>query len=298
MLLHVALGDHQVAPVTAEVEARTIGARVWNKLDPGRSADVDPFHGIPDLTGFPYTGSALIVFDSGPLSPANPQGTPPPPTANVPPTEGQDPHEFPRRTQEARDMKDQFLRIGGKLETRAVRRRGLPLQRVDRAVASGRSVARVGDRTRAPDERNDDEQERREAQPEPPPPAGVLALQQGAGNRAVAQLLSRQPAPIGVRRARSSTRRSGARRRPREKPAPERATRSDATSYESQPDALREVLERSFGESAGMWFSRLSDADRSNLTYTYNRMVDQACGSTCGSSSGSRPRRSPRRSGR
>ena len=46
------------------------------------------------------------------------------------------------------------------------------------------------------------------------------------------------------------------------------------TSYESQPDALREVLERSFGESAGMWFSRLSDADRSNLTYTYNRMVD------------------------
>jgi hypothetical protein len=117
VLLHVALGDHQVAPVTAEVEARTIGARVWNKLDPGRSTDVDPFHGIPDLTGFPYAGSALIVFDSGPLSPANPLGTPPPPTANVPPTEGQDPHEFPRRTQEARDMKDQFLRIGGELES-------------------------------------------------------------------------------------------------------------------------------------------------------------------------------------
>ena len=117
VLLHVALGDHQVAPVTAEVEARTIGARVWNKLDPGRSADVDPFHGIPDLTGFPYTGSALIVFDSGPLSPANPQGTPPPPTANIPPSEGEDPHEFPRRTQESRDMKDQFLRIGGKLES-------------------------------------------------------------------------------------------------------------------------------------------------------------------------------------
>ena len=98
VLLHVALGDHQVAPVTAEVEARTIGARVWNKLDPGRSTDVDPFHGIPQLTAFPFTGSALIVFDSGPFSPANPQGTPPPPTANVPPSEGQDPHEFPRRT--------------------------------------------------------------------------------------------------------------------------------------------------------------------------------------------------------
>ena len=110
------------------------------------------------------------------------------------------------------------------------------------------------------------------AQPEPPPPAGVLALQQGAGNRAVAQLLSRQPAPIGSGKELDPEKWGKA--RPREKPAPERATRSDATSYESQPDALREVLERSFGESAGMWFSRLSDADRSNLTYTYNRMVD------------------------
>ena len=117
VLLHVALGDHQVATVTAEVEARTIGARVWDHLDPDRSADVDPFHGIPALTGFPYSGSALIVFDAGPLTPANPLRTPVAPTANIPPAEGQDPHEFPRRTQEARDMKDQFLRIGGKLET-------------------------------------------------------------------------------------------------------------------------------------------------------------------------------------
>ena len=117
VLLHVALGDHQVAPVTAEVEARTIGAEAWPRLDPGRSADVDPFAAIQHLDEFPYTGSALIVFDAGPLTPANPLGTPVSPTANVPPAEGQDPHEFPRRTQEARDMKDQFLRIGGKLET-------------------------------------------------------------------------------------------------------------------------------------------------------------------------------------
>jgi hypothetical protein len=117
VLLHVALGDHQVAPVTAEVMARTIGARVWDRLDPGRSTDREPFFGIPALTSFPYTGSALIVFDSGPLTPANPQGTPLPPTTNTPPAAGQDPHEFPRRTQEARTMKDQFLRIGGRLQT-------------------------------------------------------------------------------------------------------------------------------------------------------------------------------------
>jgi hypothetical protein len=117
VLLHVALGDHQVAPVTAEVMARTIGARVWDHLDPGRSTDEQPFYGIPPLTSFPYTGSALVVFDSGPFSAANAGGTPLPPVENVPPSEGQDPHEFPRRTQEARTMKDQFLRVGGRLQT-------------------------------------------------------------------------------------------------------------------------------------------------------------------------------------
>ncbi len=115
VLLHVALGDHQVAPVTAEVEARTIGARVWPKLDPGRSTDERPFYGIPRLRRFPYRGSALVVFDAGPFTEANPQGTPPPPTTNTPPDTGQDPHEYPRRTAEAREMKDQFLRIGGRL---------------------------------------------------------------------------------------------------------------------------------------------------------------------------------------
>jgi hypothetical protein len=117
VMLHVALGDHQVAPVTAEVEARTIGARVWPKLDPGRSSDRRPFYAIPRLSQFPYAGSSLVVFDSGPLTAAIPQGTPPAPTTNTPPREGQDPHEFPRRTAEAREMKDQFLRVGGQLLT-------------------------------------------------------------------------------------------------------------------------------------------------------------------------------------
>ena len=117
VLLHAALGDHLVANIATEVEARTIGARVWNKLDPGRSADAQPFYAIPPLTAFPYGGSALVVFDSGPFTPANPQGTPVAPAANTPPPEGQDPHEFPRRTAESRAMKDQFLRIGGRLQT-------------------------------------------------------------------------------------------------------------------------------------------------------------------------------------
>jgi hypothetical protein len=86
-------------------------------ITPGRSAEVQPFYAIPRLTAFPYGGSALVVFDSGPFTPANPRGTPVAPAANLPPTEGQDPHEFPRLTAEAREMKDQFLRIGGRLQT-------------------------------------------------------------------------------------------------------------------------------------------------------------------------------------
>jgi hypothetical protein len=57
------------------------------------------------------------VFDSGPFTPANPGGTPLPPATNEPPSVGQDPHEFPRRTAETRAMKDQFLRVGGRLQT-------------------------------------------------------------------------------------------------------------------------------------------------------------------------------------
>ena len=58
-----------------------------------------------------------------------------------------------------------------------------------------------------------------------------------------------------------------------EKKAPEHAVRSDATSYESLPEALREVLERSFPEVASSWFSALSDEARGSLVYIYNRMA-------------------------
>lgn len=59
-----------------------------------------------------------------------------------------------------------------------------------------------------------------------------------------------------------------------DKKAPEKSTRSNATSYDAQPEALREVMERSFPENASSVFSALSDPARSNLTYTYNRMVE------------------------
>jgi hypothetical protein len=104
IMLHVALGDHQVAPVSADVEARTIGAKLLRRPaeDPGRSADRTPHYGIPAFGRLPARGSALVIWDSG--EPVNP-------TTNTAPQAGQDPHEFPRRTPAARAMKSAFLSL-------------------------------------------------------------------------------------------------------------------------------------------------------------------------------------------
>jgi hypothetical protein len=87
VLLVQAFGDHQVANVSTEVLARTIGAVVYEPaLADGRSLDVDPQWAIPSLTDTPDAGAVLVVWD---------WGTPPPPTVNLPPSEpeyGDDPH--------------------------------------------------------------------------------------------------------------------------------------------------------------------------------------------------------------
>jgi hypothetical protein len=87
VLLVEAFGDHQVANVSTEVLARTIGVLVQDPaLEDGRSHSVEPMWGIDVLDGYPSDGSVLSVWD---------YGTPPPPDVNLPPTEpefGEDPH--------------------------------------------------------------------------------------------------------------------------------------------------------------------------------------------------------------
>jgi hypothetical protein len=103
VLMHVAFGDHQVAPVAAEVEARTIGARVHAPVvTPGRNPDAVPYWGIPTF-GASHDGSAMIVWDSG---------SPVPPLTNTPPTAGRDPHSDPRDNADARRQKATFLTTG------------------------------------------------------------------------------------------------------------------------------------------------------------------------------------------
>ena len=107
VLLHEAFGDHQVANVTTEVEARTIGAFLRApSLDVGRHSDNPAYYDIPHIPSFPWDGSAYVVWDSG---------SPTPPTTNTPPRAGADPHSHPRSDVKARAQKSDFLQVNGTL---------------------------------------------------------------------------------------------------------------------------------------------------------------------------------------
>jgi hypothetical protein len=118
VVLEAGFGDHQVSNVTAETEARTIGASVRTPaLDPGRSLDVTPFYGIPAIASWPFTGNALVMWDIGPLRDVSGTtlGTPPAPTTNTPPTSGVDPHGYAGQEAAANSQVAQFLDNGGAL---------------------------------------------------------------------------------------------------------------------------------------------------------------------------------------
>jgi hypothetical protein len=106
ILIHTALGDHQVATITAEVEARTAGVAIHRPIYlAGRTTDVEPGWGLPTLE-YPSTGSGLVLWDSGAdLAPL----------ANLPPRTGEDPHGDPRNSVQAQGQKSEFLRTGGTL---------------------------------------------------------------------------------------------------------------------------------------------------------------------------------------
>ena len=125
VLMQIAWGDHQVANITAEDEARTIGARsvgppvVASRRsgtnDPGGAYTYDPsspFWGIPQITSFPYDGSAITIYDAGPVG-ADQYGTGPPPPSDSPNRTGGDPHEAPRRACAGQQQKANFLAVGG-----------------------------------------------------------------------------------------------------------------------------------------------------------------------------------------
>ena len=115
VLLHEAFGDHQVANVATEVEARVIGARLRTPaLDPGRSRDRRPYYRIPRIRSLPYSGNAMVVFDIGPLRTGG-LGTPASPLANIVQTRGTDPHSITATAPAAAIQFSEFLKLGGTL---------------------------------------------------------------------------------------------------------------------------------------------------------------------------------------
>ena len=106
VLLQMVFGDHQVANVSTEIEARTIGAVIHVPILRPHRAVGDPFWGIPKIRSYPYTGSAaLFLWDDVYVAP--------PPAGNVPPEVGPDPHDYiPRSVPAAQDQLVHFLDTG------------------------------------------------------------------------------------------------------------------------------------------------------------------------------------------
>lgn len=115
VLMNVAFGDHQVTIYQADVEARTIGAAAHRPvLFDGRWPDTDVLWGVPSIRAYPYTGSAIYYWDSGPVrpDPADPgavTGTEPPPYENLPNRSGEDPHSDPRATPAEQQLVSDFF---------------------------------------------------------------------------------------------------------------------------------------------------------------------------------------------
>ncbi len=125
VLMTVAFGDHQVANITSQNIARTLGIPMYRPALPiGSTIVPDPFYGIDPIRSFPYTGSALFYWDSGTLAP---------PLGNITPIMSQryiadctganadqvdsprcaDPHEDPRRQPEVIAQKKAFFQPEG-----------------------------------------------------------------------------------------------------------------------------------------------------------------------------------------
>jgi hypothetical protein len=108
VLMIESFGDHQVANISTETEARTIGAVVHRPaLAAGRSPIKEDVWNVPAVPSSPFAGSVLEIWDFG---------TPSPPIESAPPTPpqyGRDPHGFARNVATVLEQVSQFLQVNG-----------------------------------------------------------------------------------------------------------------------------------------------------------------------------------------
>lgn len=98
VLIHAALGDHQVTPLGAHVIARAVGAK---SVAPA----LRPIYGITEAPA-PFMGSAIVEWNF-PSALADQA-----PKENIPPTKGEDPHDMVRDTMQAEQQEIDFLLNG------------------------------------------------------------------------------------------------------------------------------------------------------------------------------------------
>ena len=116
VLMQVAYGDFEVSMYAAAYEARSIGASAYEPaldLETNRAQDRNLLFGVPPISAYPFSGSAIVLWDSGPGR------TAPPPLAALPPSASAtnvDPHEDPRYTPRAQEQISDFLRPGGAVD--------------------------------------------------------------------------------------------------------------------------------------------------------------------------------------
>lgn len=74
VIMDVAFGDHQVANITADTIARTLGIPLYQPVLPDDADTVkatERFYDLDAIAKFPYSGSALFYWYSGTLAPQN-----------------------------------------------------------------------------------------------------------------------------------------------------------------------------------------------------------------------------------
>jgi hypothetical protein len=101
VLMHAAIGDHQVTTYGAHIMARAVDARQIRSDDPAQPV-FRTLWGIPEVDP-PYAGSGYIEYDFA-LAPE--------PLTNIPPDDGCDPHDRVRDLTPSYEQQDHFFRTG------------------------------------------------------------------------------------------------------------------------------------------------------------------------------------------
>jgi hypothetical protein len=127
VLLQAALGDQRIPQLSAEIQARTVEAVVREPaFDEGRFTDRIPMFDITPA-GKLELGSALTIWDSGPLRAGGTLGAPFAPLGAEVPRGGVDPHGLLLGDPVVRRQVADYLRVNGKLVDPCPEKRGCRL---------------------------------------------------------------------------------------------------------------------------------------------------------------------------